>query len=160
MKAVYIERHGGPEQLKYGDLPEPAAAPAELVVDIVAALLKDRARIAEWRQACQVVEGRASDASIVSVVAALPDDLETFTGRRAELSRLRRAVGESGGTVVISALKHTGEPVPRYPGLPVHRHTGSPAHRGFAARDGRFAIRRIGDGVAAVAALAAQQRAQ
>jgi hypothetical protein len=63
-------------------------------------------------------------------------------------------------TVVISALKHAGEPVPPYPGLPAHRHTGSPAHGGFAARDRCFAIGRIGDGVAAVAALAAQQHAQ
>ena len=33
MKAVYIERHGGPEVLKYGELPDPVAKPGEIVVD-------------------------------------------------------------------------------------------------------------------------------
>src|SRR5262249_32223993 len=37
MKAAFIERHGGPEVLKYGDLPDPTAAPGEVVIDIVAA---------------------------------------------------------------------------------------------------------------------------
>ena len=37
MKAAFIERHGGPEVLKYGDMPDPVAAPGEVVVDIVAA---------------------------------------------------------------------------------------------------------------------------
>lgn len=33
MKAIYIERHGGPEALQYGDLPDPVARPGEVVVD-------------------------------------------------------------------------------------------------------------------------------
>jgi NADPH:quinone reductase-like Zn-dependent oxidoreductase len=45
MKAVYIERHGGPEQLKYGDLPDPAAKPGEVVVDIHAASVNG----ADWK---------------------------------------------------------------------------------------------------------------
>jgi NADPH:quinone reductase-like Zn-dependent oxidoreductase len=45
MKAVYIERHGGPEQLKYGDLPDPVAAPGEVVVDIHAASVNG----ADWK---------------------------------------------------------------------------------------------------------------
>ncbi|MGA8157769.1 MAG: NADP-dependent oxidoreductase [Rhodoplanes sp.] len=37
MKAVFIEQFGGPEVLKYGDLPDPIAGPGEVVVDVVAA---------------------------------------------------------------------------------------------------------------------------
>ena len=37
MKAAYIEKFGGPEVLKYGDLPDPVAGPGQIVVDTVAA---------------------------------------------------------------------------------------------------------------------------
>src|SRR5258708_13658773 len=37
MKAAYIEKFGGPEVLTYGDLPDPAAGPGQVVVDTVAA---------------------------------------------------------------------------------------------------------------------------
>ena len=45
MKAVFIERHGGPEELKYGELPDPAARPGEVVVDIHAANVNG----ADWK---------------------------------------------------------------------------------------------------------------
>jgi NADPH:quinone reductase-like Zn-dependent oxidoreductase len=45
MKAVYIERHGGPEELRYGDLPDPVAKPGEVVVDIHAASVNG----ADWK---------------------------------------------------------------------------------------------------------------
>jgi NADPH:quinone reductase-like Zn-dependent oxidoreductase len=37
MKAAYIERFGGPEVIKYGDLPDPKPDPGEVVVDVAAA---------------------------------------------------------------------------------------------------------------------------
>ena len=37
MKAAYIQQFGGPEVLKYGDLPDPIAGPGQIVVDTVAA---------------------------------------------------------------------------------------------------------------------------
>ena len=37
MKAAYFEQHGGPEVIRYGDLPDPEAGPGEIVVDIHAA---------------------------------------------------------------------------------------------------------------------------
>src|SRR5258708_2081725 len=37
MKAAYIDKFGGPEVLKYGDLPDPVAGPGQVVVDTVAA---------------------------------------------------------------------------------------------------------------------------
>ena len=45
MKAVFIERHGGPEELKYGILPDPVAKPGEVVVDIHAASVNG----ADWK---------------------------------------------------------------------------------------------------------------
>ncbi|HML08128.1 MAG TPA: NADP-dependent oxidoreductase [Xanthobacteraceae bacterium] len=45
MKAAFIERYGGPEVLQYGDLPDPTAAPGEVVVDVVAASVNG----ADWR---------------------------------------------------------------------------------------------------------------
>ena len=45
MKAAYIERHGGPEVLTYGDLPDPVAGAGEVVVDIVAASVNG----ADWK---------------------------------------------------------------------------------------------------------------
>ena len=45
MKAAYIERHGGPEVLTFGEMPDPVAAPGEVVVDIVAASVNG----ADWK---------------------------------------------------------------------------------------------------------------
>jgi NADPH:quinone reductase-like Zn-dependent oxidoreductase len=45
MKAAYIEKFGGPEVLQYGDLPDPAAGPGEVVVDVHAATVN----AADWK---------------------------------------------------------------------------------------------------------------
>jgi NADPH:quinone reductase-like Zn-dependent oxidoreductase len=45
MKAVYIEKHGGPDVLKYADLPDPTPKPDEVVVDVVAASVNG----ADWK---------------------------------------------------------------------------------------------------------------
>jgi NADPH:quinone reductase-like Zn-dependent oxidoreductase len=45
MKAVYIERFGGPEVLQYGDLPDPVAGPGQVVVDVHAASVNG----ADWK---------------------------------------------------------------------------------------------------------------
>ena len=45
MKASYMEKQGGPEVLKYGDLPDPAAGRGEVVVDIHAASVNG----ADWK---------------------------------------------------------------------------------------------------------------
>ena len=37
MKAVLLAGHGGPEMLRYGEAPDPIAAPGEVVIDIHAA---------------------------------------------------------------------------------------------------------------------------
>jgi len=45
MKAVFIERFGGPEALQYGDLPDAVAGPGDVVVDVVAASVNG----ADWK---------------------------------------------------------------------------------------------------------------
>jgi NADPH:quinone reductase-like Zn-dependent oxidoreductase len=45
MKAVFIERHGGPEVLKYGELPDPVPKPGEIVADVHAASVN----AADWK---------------------------------------------------------------------------------------------------------------
>ena len=45
MKAAFIEEQGGPEVLKYGDVPDPAAGSNEVVVDIHAASVNG----ADWK---------------------------------------------------------------------------------------------------------------
>ena len=52
MKAAYFERHGGPEAIRFGDLPDPGAGPGEVVVDIHAASVNG----ADWK----VLAGRYS----------------------------------------------------------------------------------------------------
>ena len=55
MKAAFIEHHGGPDVLKFGEMPDPVAAPGEVVVDIVAASVNG----ADWK----VREGKSNQIS-------------------------------------------------------------------------------------------------
>src|SRR6478609_10912363 len=53
MKAVFIEQYGGPEVLKYGDLPDPVAGPGEVVIDVVAASVNGadwKVRVGQYKQ--------------------------------------------------------------------------------------------------------------
>jgi NADPH:quinone reductase-like Zn-dependent oxidoreductase len=45
MKAAFIDQHGGPEVLQYGDLPDPVGGSGEVVVDIFAASVN----AADWK---------------------------------------------------------------------------------------------------------------
>jgi NADPH:quinone reductase-like Zn-dependent oxidoreductase len=79
MKAVFIERYGGPEVLQYGELPDPVAAPGEVVVDVVAASVNG----ADWKvragrygqEKFPLVPGR-DFSGIVSTVGSGVDDLK------------------------------------------------------------------------------------
>lgn len=54
MKAAYIDKFGGPEVLKVGDLPDPAAGPGQVVVDVAAASINAadwKVRAGEYKQA-------------------------------------------------------------------------------------------------------------
>ena len=78
MKAVFIEKHGDPDVLKYGDLPDPVAKPGEVVVDIVAASVNGadwKVRSGTYRQShFPYVLGR-DFSGVVSAVGEGVDDL-------------------------------------------------------------------------------------
>jgi Flp pilus assembly protein TadD len=79
----------------------------ELVVAVVRALHPDAGYVAQWRQALRVIGGHTEAASQVRVQDRLPQDLDGFIGRAAELDRLRGALsraGPDGGAVVVSAI--------------------------------------------------------
>ena len=53
MKAAVYYENGGPEVLKYGDLPDPTAGPGEVVIDIVAASVNGadwKVRVGQYKQ--------------------------------------------------------------------------------------------------------------
>jgi NADPH:quinone reductase-like Zn-dependent oxidoreductase len=53
VKAAFIEQYGGPEVLKYGDLPDPVAGPGEVVVEVVAASVNGadwKVRVGQYKQ--------------------------------------------------------------------------------------------------------------
>jgi len=65
---------------------------ADLVVAIVETLHPDPGYVAQWRQALQVAGGEARPAAQVRVQDTLPAEAAAFTGRVAEVDRLRRAL--------------------------------------------------------------------
>ena len=79
MKAAFIEQFGGPELLKYGDLPDPAAAPGEVVVDVVAASVNGadwKVRAGQYSEAkFPLVLGR-DFSGVVAAAGAGVDDLK------------------------------------------------------------------------------------
>jgi len=106
-----------PERLVYNTVyrcfqPGRSRLDVELVVDVARVLAGDDAVAAQWRVAYQVISGRATEAEIVSVSWALPEDLPEFTGRRAELDRALGAIDASGpvtpstgrGAALVSAI--------------------------------------------------------
>ena len=53
MKAAFIEQFGGREVLRYGNLPDPVAAPGEVVIDVVAASVNGadwKVRVGQYKQ--------------------------------------------------------------------------------------------------------------
>jgi len=84
----------------------------DLVIAVVQALHPDVGYVSQWRQALQVVGGKAQAAGQVRVQDELPADLAVFTGRTRELEQLRvaleparraSATGEDLGMVCVIA---------------------------------------------------------
>jgi NADPH:quinone reductase-like Zn-dependent oxidoreductase len=83
MKAVFIEQFGGPEVLKYGDLPEPVAGPGEVVIDVIAASVN----AADWKfRSCEYARHAQSEfplipgrdfSGVISAVGHGVEDLRT-----------------------------------------------------------------------------------
>ena len=77
MKAAFIEQHGGPEVLRYGEMPDPVAAPGEVVIDIVAASVNGadwKVRIGDYHQQLKFPHILGRDFS--GVVSAVGDRVE------------------------------------------------------------------------------------
>jgi tetratricopeptide (TPR) repeat protein len=79
----------------------------DLVVAVVQVLHPDVGYVAQWRQSLQLIGGQTWAAMQVRVQDWLPPELAGFTGRGAELRRLRAALRRGqrdGAAVVISAI--------------------------------------------------------
>jgi NADPH:quinone reductase-like Zn-dependent oxidoreductase len=83
MKAVFFEQFGGPEVLKYGDLPDPVAGSGEVVIDVVAASVNAadwKFRAGEYARHAQskfpLIPGR-DFSGVISAVGHGVDDLKT-----------------------------------------------------------------------------------
>ena len=79
MKAVFIEHYGGSEVLEYGDLPDPVAAPREVVIDVAAASVNAadwKARAGQYAQSkFPLVLGR-DFSGVVNTVGSGVEDLK------------------------------------------------------------------------------------
>jgi tetratricopeptide (TPR) repeat protein len=73
---------------------------ADLVVTVVQTLHDEAGYVAHWRQALRVSLAESTAAGQVRVADRLPDDFAAFSGRDAELDRLRRLAPAGGGAVV------------------------------------------------------------
>jgi NADPH:quinone reductase-like Zn-dependent oxidoreductase len=79
MKAVFIDKFGGPEVLRYGDLPDPVAAPGEVVVDIRAASVNGadwKVRAGQYKQTKFPLGLGRDFAGVISAIGAGVDDLK------------------------------------------------------------------------------------
>jgi NADPH:quinone reductase-like Zn-dependent oxidoreductase len=79
MKAAYIEGFGGPEVLKYGDLPDPVAAEGQVVVDVHAASVNGadwKVRVGDYKQAKFPLTLGRDFSGVVSAVGAGVTDLK------------------------------------------------------------------------------------
>ncbi|NUP50704.1 MAG: tetratricopeptide repeat protein [Catenulispora sp.] len=81
----------------------------DLVVAIVRALGLDEAAVNRWRQSCLRVHAAVKTGGPSGVLHQLPAVLPTFSGREAQLARLRQIAAPAGSprprTVVISAIE-------------------------------------------------------
>jgi len=107
MKAVFIEHYGDSEVLEYGDLPDPVAAPGEVVIDVVAASVNAadwKARAGQYAQSkFPLVLGR-DFSGVVSTVGSGVEDLKTGDMLRRLRSRLRSSPKSRTGYRTLTPL--------------------------------------------------------
>jgi NADPH:quinone reductase-like Zn-dependent oxidoreductase len=77
VKAAFIDQFGGPDVLKYGDLPDPVAGPDQVVVDVVAASVNGadwRVRAGQYAEAkFPLVLGRDFSGTVAALGAGVSD---------------------------------------------------------------------------------------
>src|SRR5215468_1960082 len=79
MKAVFIEKFGGPEVLQYGDLPDPVAAAGEVVVDVRAASVNGadwKVRVGQYKQTKFPLALGRDFSGVISALGKGVDDLK------------------------------------------------------------------------------------
>jgi NADPH:quinone reductase-like Zn-dependent oxidoreductase len=79
MKAVYIDQFGGPEVVKYGDLPDPVAGRGDIVVNIVNASVNAadwKVRSGQYKQSTFPLGIGRDFSGVVSAVGEGVDDLK------------------------------------------------------------------------------------
>src|SRR5262245_58617849 len=79
MKAVFIEKFGGPEVLQYGDLPDPVAASGEVVVDVRAASVNGadwKVRVGQYKQTKFPLALGRDFSGVISALGKGVDDLK------------------------------------------------------------------------------------
>src|SRR3954471_12205023 len=79
MKAAYFMKNGGPEVMEFGDMPDPVAAPGQVIVDVHAASVN----AADWKTRSGLNKPTASFPYIPGrdfsgIVAALGDGVTDF----------------------------------------------------------------------------------
>jgi len=78
MKAAFIEKFGGPDVLRYGDLPDPVAGAGEVVVDVHAASVNGadwKVRVGDYKQAKFPFALGRDFSGVVAAVGPGVDDL-------------------------------------------------------------------------------------
>src|SRR5262249_2429032 len=77
MKAAFIERYGGPDVLRYGDLPDPVPAPGEGVIDVHAASVNApgwKVRTGQYEPAkVSLIPGRDFSGAVAAAGAGVAD---------------------------------------------------------------------------------------
>jgi hypothetical protein len=82
----------------------------DLVVAVVRALHDDAGYLTQWQQALRVILAESTAAAQVRVLDRLPADITFFTGRDAEVARLRRLdAGGSGAVCVLAGMAGVGK---------------------------------------------------
>src|SRR5215831_9038109 len=79
MKAAYIEKFGGPEAIKYGDLPDPVPAAGEVAVDVHAASVNGadwKVRVGDYKQTKFPLTLGRDFSGVVSALGKGVDDLK------------------------------------------------------------------------------------
>src|SRR5262245_29336264 len=79
MKAVFIEKFGGPEVLQYGDLLDPVAASGEVVVDVRAASVNGavwKVRVGQYKQTKFPLALGRDFSGVISALGKGVDDLK------------------------------------------------------------------------------------
>ncbi len=96
MKAAYIERNGGPEVFKYGDLPDPKPGPGDVVVDIVASTVNGADWNVEMGSITQMLTEKSNGtapAILFDEIPGYPKGFRTLYGHFSSIKRVALTLG-------------------------------------------------------------------